>query len=97
MGIITDHRRINTLELAAVRLALKNFESLIKDRQITVLSDNVTALSCLRKRRSADFERNGIISDIVDLKLQICAIEYIPTGSNQADAYSRHPPFTINT
>ena len=56
-GFITDHRRINTLELAAVWLALKNFESLIKDRQITVLSDNVTALSCLRKRRSADFER----------------------------------------
>ena len=62
-------RSINWLELMAVKLSLEHFSHLLQDRSVLLLSDNSTAVSCLR--RQGTYRSEALLSLSLDI-LEFC-------------------------
>ena len=59
---------INTKETLAILYGVKSFLHCIKNKTVMILSDNTTAISCVRKMGGMDSElRSKIVSDLWDL------------------------------
>ena len=87
-------KSINTKELLAIFYALRCFSSKLAGRKVLILTDNTTALSCLKKQGPMHYLRDIVTKDICKIlfryKIEMVAT-FIPGKVNKAaDFQSRH-------
>lgn len=88
-----SHRSSNWRELSAILHALRLYASLLPAKVLLIMSDNTTALACIRNQGSRNSVLNAIATQIWEIAVHHnirLLVEYIPGADNsEADRLSR--------
>lgn len=88
-----SHRSSNWRELSAILHALRLYAVVLQGKVLLIMSDNTTALACIRNQGSRQLDLNGIAAAIWEIAVRFnirLLVQYIPGVENvEADRLSR--------